>query len=253
MRLIVLTLSTLSNYQEYLTLEFAPTVYRKVHSFIQGTRINSLVDWRPASVYLVFECLALLSVWVVYRVTLSILQPTSTDLPPVLALTSLGFSLSLSLAGSVCGVWCLHRPWHDWLHWLVSGSPSPGRLQCGDQPVDSHVHHIQHTGYRPTLLPPHTLAVGYVGRSLCENVFLFCFVLKGSVEGGRGGHQDGDVSGWSVTSCDCTGVLRTALLPTPASLLSPSTLVMIKCPYTVLVLELVNVYVRWTSGNLVIW
>ena len=160
--------------------------------------------------------------------------------------------LSLSLSGWEC-VWCLHRPWHDWLHWLVSGSPSPGRLQCGDQPVDSHVHHIQHSGYRPTLLPPHTLAVGYVGRSLCENVFLFCFVLKGSVEGGRGGHQDGDVSGWSVTSCDCTGVLRTALLPTPASLLSPSTLVMIKCPYTVLVLELVNVYVRWTSGNLVIW
>ena len=253
MRLIVLTLSTLSNYQEYLTLQFAPTVYRKVHSFIQGTRINSLVDWRPASVYLVFECLALLSVWVVYRVTLSILQRTSTDLPPVLALTSLGFSLSLSLAGSVCGVYIVPGMTGSTGWWVAR----PPRAACSV--VTSLLTHMyiiyntQATDQHSSPLPPHTLAVGYVGWSLCDNVFLFCFVLKGSVEGGRGGHQDGDVSGWSVTSCDCTGVLRTALLPTPASLLSPSTQVMIKCPYTVLVLELVNVYVRWTSGNLVIW
>ena len=159
MRLIVLTLSTLSNYQEYLTLQFAPTVYRKVHSFIQGTRINSLVDWRPASVYLVFECLALSSVWVVYRVTLSILQPTSTDLPPVLALTSLGFSLSLSLWLGVCVVSTSSLAWlaplaGEWLAlpgppgvwWLVTSLLTHMYIIYNTQATDQHTPHPSHPG-----------------------------------------------------------------------------------------------------------
>ena len=162
--------------------------------------------------------------------------------------------LSLSLWLGVCVVSTSSLAWlaplaGEWL--ALPGPPAVWWPACWLTCTSYTTHRLQTN--TPTFLTSHTLTVWYVGWSLWENVFLFCFVLKGSVEGGRGGHQDGDVSGWSVTSCDCTGVLRTALLPTPASLLSPSTLVMIKCPYTVLVLELVNVYVRWTSGNLVIW